>query len=52
VGLPVDAVCVDLEQDGGQQAPGLRGADDHPPVDARRDGRGGPLDAVDRVVPG
>ena len=35
--------------DGGQERPGLGGADDDPPVNARRDGGGGPLDPVDRV---
>ena len=35
--------------DGGQERPGLGGADDDPPVDARGDGGGGPLDPVDRV---
>jgi hypothetical protein len=32
-----------------QERPGLGGADDDPPVNARRDGGGGPLDPVDRV---
>ena len=35
--------------DGGQELPGLGGADHDPPVDGRRDGGGGPLDAVDGV---
>jgi len=41
--------AVGVPPDGGQKAPGLRGADDDPPVDACRDGGGGPLDAVDWV---
>jgi hypothetical protein len=32
-----------------QERPGLGRADDDPPVNARRDDRGGPLDPVDRV---
>jgi hypothetical protein len=35
--------------DGGQEFPGLGGADHDAPVDGRRDGGGGPLDAVDGV---
>ena len=35
--------------DGGQERPGLGGADDDPPVHALGDGGGGPLDPVDRV---
>jgi hypothetical protein len=34
---------------GGQERPGLGGADHDPPVDALGDGWGGPLDPVDRV---
>ena len=35
--------------DGGQEVPGLGGADDGPPVHRLGDGGGGPLDAVDWV---
>jgi len=35
--------------DGGQELPGLGGADHHPAVDGLGDGGGGPLDAVDGV---
>ena len=41
--------AVGQSPDGGQEVPGLGGADDDPPVDALGDGGGGPLDAVDRV---